>query len=108
MEQQKKLLEEQIAEEKASSYNVTLPQIKFFLRNLANGNPEDIKYRQMLINVLVYKVVIYEKSITIVFTTQDKYYEEKIPAISEMESSFVGNLFPPKIKSSIAIAIELF
>lgn len=95
MEQQKKLLEEQIAEEKASSYNVTLPQIKFFLRNLANGNPEDIKYRQMLINVLVYKVVIYEKSITIVFTTQDKYYEEKIPTISEMESSFVGNLFPP-------------
>lgn len=95
MEQQKKLLEEQIAVEKASSYNVTLSQIKFFLRNLANGNSDDIKNRQMLINVLVYKVVIYEKSITIVFTTQDKYYEERIPTISEMESSFVVNLFPP-------------
>lgn len=62
MEQQKKLLEEQIAVEKASSYNVTLSQIKFFLRNLANGNSDDIKNRQMLINVLVYKVVIYEKA----------------------------------------------
>lgn len=99
MEQQRKLLEEQIAVEKASSYNVTLPQIKCFLRNLANGNPEDIEYRQMLINVLVYKVYLYDNNITIVFTTQDnKYYAEKVPTISELECSFMGNQPPPDIK----------
>ena len=108
MEQQKKLLEEQIAVERASSYNVTLSQIKFFLRNLANGNLDDIRNRQMLINVLIYKVVIYEKSITIVFTTQDKYYEERIPTISEMESSFVGNLFPPEQKEKLEFSIKLW
>lgn len=39
---------------------------------------------------------LYDDNVTIVFTTQDKYYEEWVPKLSELESSFMGNQLPPK------------
>ena len=56
---------------------------------------KDIKYRQMLINVLVYRVYIYDDSLTIMFTTQDTYYKGKGKTINELECSFMGNSLPP-------------
>ncbi len=55
----------------------------------------------MLINMLVYKIYLYDDNITIVFTTQNKYYEERIPKLSELESSLLGNQPPPILKITV-------
>ena len=39
----------------------------------------------MLVNVLIYKVYLYDDSITIIFNTQNKPYKEKMPLIEELE-----------------------
>ena len=95
LEEQNKEIQNQIRIEENSIVKVTAPQIKFFLKELRKLNIDDLKYRQILINMLVYKVYLYDDNISIVFTTQDKYYEEKIPILSELESSFMGNQPPP-------------
>lgn len=96
LEQEHKEIENQIRIEENNIVKVTVSQIKFFLKRMRKGNIEDMRYRQMLINMLVYKVYLYDDNITIVFTTQDKYYEERVPTLSELESSFMGNQPPPK------------
>ena len=39
----------------------------------------------MLVNVLIYKVYLYDDNLTIIFNTQNKPYKEKIPLIEELE-----------------------
>ncbi len=95
LEQEHKEIENQIRIEENNIVKVTVSQIKFFLKTIKNGDINDIKYRQMLINMLVYKVYLYDDNLTIVFTTQNKYYEEKVPKLSEIESSLMGNQPPP-------------
>ena len=46
--------------------------------------------------MLVYRVYIYDDSLTIMFTTQDTYYKKEDMPISELESSFMGNQPPPR------------
>ena len=40
----------------------------------------------MLVNVLIYKVYLYDNNLTIIFNSQDKPYKEKIPSIGEIEA----------------------
>lgn len=63
----------------------------------------DMRYRQMLINMLVYKAYLYDDNLTIVFTTQNKFYSERIPKLSEIESSFLGNQLPPEVRLTVAV-----
>ncbi len=88
MEQQKVQLQNQIEEEENSMFLVTKKEIKYFLKNLQNGNKNDLKYRQMIINVLIYKVYIYDDNITIIYNSNGKPVEAKIPNIKELECSF--------------------
>ena len=46
------------------------------------------KYRQILINVLIYKVCLDDDNLVIVFKVQDKFYEERVSSISGLESAF--------------------
>lgn len=39
----------------------------------------------MLINVLIYKIYLYDDNLTIIFNTQNKPYKEKVPLIEELE-----------------------
>lgn len=96
LEQEHKEIENQIRMEENNIVKVTVPQIKFFLKTIKNGDINDMRYRQTLINMLVYKVYLYDDNITIVFTTQNKFYSEKVPKLSEIESSFLGNQPPPE------------
>ncbi|MBO5478691.1 MAG: hypothetical protein J6A04_03130 [Clostridia bacterium] len=57
----------------------------------------------MLINMLVYKAYLYDDNLTIVFTTQNKFYSERIPKLSEIESSFLGNQLPPEVRLTVAV-----
>ena len=97
IEKEHKQIEEQIRIEENNIVKVTVQQIKFFLKELRKIDISDIRYRQMLINMLVYKVFLYDDNLTIVFTTQNKFYSERIPKLSELESSFLGNQLPPKL-----------
>lgn len=95
LEKEHQEIEKQIRIEESNIVKVTVSQIKFFLKAIKNGDINDMRYRQTIINMLVYKVYLYDDNITIVFTTQNKFYSEKVPKLSEMESSFLGNQPPP-------------
>lgn len=81
----------EIAIEESQHIELTVNEVKFFLVQLRKGNINDIKYRRLLINTLIYQVFLYDDSITIVFNTQGKPYEKKIPRPEVLESSLLGN-----------------
>lgn len=98
METQRKQIEYQIIMEESNFVDITVSQVKFFLKQMKKGKIEDLKYRQMLIDVLIYRVYLYDDNITIVFSTQNKHYERRVPSISEIESSFLGTQPPPYMR----------
>lgn len=95
IEESIKRIKNEIAIEESQTILLTVPQVKFFLVQMKKGSINDMKYRKLLINTLIYKIYLYDDSITIIFNTQDKPYEKKIPCINDIESSFLGNQAPP-------------
>lgn len=106
MEQQRKELEYQIKEEESEIFQVSEKDIRAFLKGLRNGDNQSIKYKQMIIDVLVYKVYLYDNHLTTIYTIQNENGErvtKDIPTINELEkefqkeeSSFLGNHAEPK------------
>lgn len=90
MEIERTRLKDNIAIEESQHVKLTVGQVKYFLLQLRRGNINDIKYRRLLINTLIYKVYIYDNGIAVYFNTQDKPIEKKIPRIEIAESSFLG------------------
>lgn len=88
MDKQKADIENQIILEKNSYFQFTVPQIKAFLKKLKKGNFNDFRYRQMIINVLVYRIYLYDNNLTIIFNTQDRTFTNKIPSIENIEGVF--------------------
>ena len=91
MEEQRKGLELQIQEEKSNIFQISEKDIITFLKGLKDGDNNSIRYKQMIINVLVYKVYLYDNHITVVYTIQNENGErvtKDIPTISEIEKSF--------------------
>lgn len=91
IEQQRKNIERQIREEESEIFQISEKDIILFLKGLRNRDIQDIKYKKMLINVLIYKVYLYDNHITIIYTIQNENGErvtKDIPAINEMEKSF--------------------
>ena len=52
----------------------------------------------MLVNVLIYKVYLYDDNLTIIFNTQNKPYKEKIPLIEELEEKMGASSY--KVRSA--------
>ena len=84
-------IKDEIVIEESQHVKLTISQVKYFLTHLRNGDVNDIKYRKLLINTLIYKVYLYDDGITIYFNTQDKPIEKKMPTIEMVESSFLDN-----------------
>ena len=84
-------LERQISKERISYPEVTLSQVRFFLTQFANGNIDDIKYRQALIDTFVNRIYLFDtdngknKKLTILCNTQDSQLSEI--TLSDLESS---------------------
>ena len=93
MEQEHKEIEKDLLLEGMQKVDITVPEIKFFLKEMRKGKIDDINYRKTLINVLINKVYLYDDNITIIFNTQDKPYKEKIPLIEELEEIFEGGSY---------------
>ncbi len=90
MEEERKEIEKEILLEDMQKVDITVPEIKFFLKEIRKGKIDDINYCKMLINTLIYKVYLYDDSLTIIFNTQNKPYNEKIPLIEELEERLGG------------------
>lgn len=88
IKQKKVQIENDIKEEKDSLFLFTEKEIIYFLKSLQNGKENDAKYRQMLIDVLIYKVYLYDNNITIIYNSNGKSVEKNIPNINELEHSF--------------------
>ena len=90
VEKQKLDIDAQIKLEEHSIVHITEKEIKAFLRSLKTNDYTDIKYKRMLINVLINRVYWYEKNIIIVFNIQNNsgdMVKANIPTISEIEKS---------------------
>lgn len=85
MDKEKAEIEKQIILEKNSFFEFSVPQIRAFLKNLKKGIFNDFRYRQMIVNVLVYRIYLYDDSLTIIFNTQDRTFTNKIPSIENLE-----------------------
>ena len=76
--------------ERANIVKLTESEIVFFLEQIRSGNINDIKYRKILISVLINKVYLYDDNLTLIFNISDKNSAViKIPSIEEIESSFL-------------------
>lgn len=91
MEENNKNLKIELQFEESQAINITKSQVKFFLNQIKNGNIDDIRYKRAIINTLINKVFLYDETITIVFSVQAKPYDGKIPAIKDLECSFLGS-----------------
>jgi|GEM_PF-690773 len=72
-------------------------EITFFLTDLRNGDANDIKYKKMLINVLVDKIYLYDDGkLTIVCYNGDTTVEIETNVIDKIEKDcYINNTSPP-------------
>ena len=64
-------IEKQIFKEQQNQFILTEAQIRFFLESLKNGDINDLKYRKVLVNVLIKKIILYDGRITYIFNVGD-------------------------------------
>mgnify|MGYP004540460727 CR=1 FL=1 len=101
MEEEHKKIENNILIEKSSCLDITATEIKYFLTKMREGNVNDIRYRKLLINVLINKIYSYDDNITIIFNVQNKNNSIiKIPSIEEIERSFLDGSGSPILKNA--------
>ena len=78
-------IENQIQIEEAKRVSLDEMEVKFFLKQIRSGDINDIKYRKMLVSVLINKIYLYDDNVTVFFNTQDKEFSSKVPTIEEAE-----------------------
>ncbi len=66
---------------------LTSPQVKFFLTQIRKGNPDDIKYRKILIAVLVNAIYLYDDKITFIINGGDKPVEITESLLNDIETT---------------------
>ena len=71
LEQERTMIEREIALEEKAYPMLTIPKIKFFLTALKKGDMHDLKYRKVLISVFVNRIYLYDDKITLVFNSGD-------------------------------------
>lgn len=93
MDEERKEIEKKLLLEGMQKIDITVPQIKFFLKEMRSGKIDDINYCKMLVNVLISKIYLYDDNITIIFNTQNKPYKEKTPLIEELEEKLAASSY---------------
>lgn len=68
----------QIAVQKAMRSDLTEEKVKFFLTDLIEGYTDDWKYRKLLIDMLVSKVILYDDRLTISFDFDGKQAKARL------------------------------
>lgn len=98
MDKEQKQIENEILIENAQHLDITEPQIKFFLSKLKNGDINDIRYRKLIVSVLVNAVYVYDDHFILILNAVDnKNNVIKVPLIEDLESSFLNVSGTPKV-----------
>lgn len=84
--EEKNNIENKIQIENLQTIHLKILQIVYFLEQMRSRDINDMKYRKMLINVLINKVYLYDDFIRVIFNTQDNLSEIKVLTIEEMEN----------------------
>ncbi len=100
LELQQAEIQKDILKESNLQSSLTFDQIMFFLNHLRNGNINDFKYRQMLVDVLVNKIYLYDDRVKIVFTTQYETVDVDVNFIEDLCSDSVDSSPPLSGKST--------
>ena len=88
-ESEKAEIEKLIVLEKLQYVDLTASEIKFFLTRLKTGDINDMKYRKMLITVLVHSVYLYDDgSLMITFNAGDRPITISAGQIADFEKEF--------------------
>ena len=91
---QEEEIKTQIKRDELQHVRLEIPQVKFFLNDLKNGDINDVKYRHALITVLINRIYLYDDRVIIVFNTQDRPVEITEDLLNEIESSPKDNSAP--------------
>ncbi len=73
---------------------LTREHILFFLTDLRRGDIKDFKYRQLLVDVFINKIYLYDDKIKVIFTTQHDKTEMDLEILADLE----GSDLPPSTK----------
>jgi len=106
---EKSEIEKAIALEKLQYADLTASEIKFFLTRLKTGDIDDMKYRKMLITVLIHSVYLYDDGrLMITFNAGDKPITINTEQIADFEKefdtsgSFLNDVGSPQISQARA------
>lgn len=80
-----KQLESEKRIEESNLSNITESKIQFFLHQIKKGNINDIKYRKMLINILINKVILFDDVVIIIFNINNSKTEIKLDLQRDIE-----------------------
>ncbi len=69
---------------------ITVPQVKFFLTQIRNGDANDIKYRKALVTALVNKIYLYDDKITMIFNAGNQPVEVSEELLNDIEAASGG------------------
>ena len=92
MDKEARELQKQLAIEESRKVNITRREIVFFLKDLQNGDVNDIKYRKTLITVLVDKIYLDDDGrITIILYSGDTTVEFDANLIDDIDRELRAN-----------------
>lgn len=83
-------LEKQLAAENTMHVGITVPQVKFFLTQIRNGDADDIRYRKALVTALVNKIYLYDDKITMIFNAGNQPVEITDELLNDIEAAGGG------------------
>lgn len=107
--QERTEIEKEIDREKKSLVRLTVPQVKFFLTQIRNGDANDIRYRKTLVSVLVNAIYLYDDKITFILNTGETPEEITDTLLDEIESAAgVRALYPSLHHNKIARTLYCF
>ena len=86
-----------IKEEEKNHTYIEYDKVVYFLEQMRNGNVNDMRYRQRLINCFINKVFLWDDKIIISFNIKKSDIATKLPDLKDLECSFeVSNGAPLK------------
>ena len=83
-------IEKQLASENMMLVSITVPQVKFFLTQIRDGDANDIKYRKALVTALINRIYLYYDKITLIFNAGNNPVEITEQLLNDIENGGGG------------------
>lgn len=95
-----KELDKDLSKIEANSVNLTLDEVKLYLKSMRTKKCISQEYKKTIINNLINKVYLYNDKIVAFYNISDKKEEIEISLLNDVKSSLFGaDALPFKIKT---------